>query len=690
LVAAAVFLTAPAPARAGETTQRKPVSIEHLYLLEGPRDARLAPPGAPVTAAYVRGWIDPDTKQERQSLWVIEDGKPRALEASEPDARTPTFSPDGKWIVFLSTRPRPIGWKQTPPAPPYSDAATDIWLIPAAGGETIPLAGPGKPYGRVFNDGFYGRLAFSPDGKKLAFVADDGGDPRTRVELASRVEILRADQGEGYTGYGPAQVWIAHLDSTPGECAAGKIQRLTKDDNWYGDPQWSPGGDTIVVHANKTKDRESVRYSINHNFDLWAIDTATGKQTQLTTAPGPEVSPRFAPDGKRLACLSVPRRGSHRDTLNLAVVTLSEKEPRLHVVFDHHAAKVESPHPSPAFPLPEDCWRSGDAVLVSAETGVKTQRLLINLATGKGTAAPPPGAMAGLPSGNRFLGKHLIAPSKVISWKSDEFTIEGILTTPPPEVAMPPYKVVLYPHGGPHSRTALGFDFTVQVLAAHGYAVLQPNFRGSSGYGQKFIEADRFDFGGGDMRDCLAGLDHLIAEGVADAKRQFVYGSSYGGFMTTWLVGQTPRFRAAVAQNAVTDLTMMWALSDLQSWTEWEFGGLPWEAPDKYRRHSPLSHVGNVMTPTLILHSRDDRRVPLPMGKAFHQALLKRSVPTEMVIYPDEGHGIRQPRHREDVLRRLVGWFERHGMPPEGCGGARRGAERLEWACPKKVYPHAP
>jgi dipeptidyl aminopeptidase/acylaminoacyl peptidase len=298
-------------------------------------------------------------------------------------------------------------------------------------------------------------------------------------------------------------------------------------------------------------------------------------------------------------------------------------------------------------------------VLVSAETGVKTQRLLVDLATGKGTAAPPPGAIAGLPSGNRFLDKHLVAPSKVISWKSDEFTIEGVLTTPPPEVAMPPYKVVLYPHGGPHSRTALGFDFTVQVLAAHGYAVLQPNFRGSSGYGQKFIDADRFDFGGGDMRDCLAGLDHLIAEGVADAKRQFVYGSSYGGFMTTWLVGQTPRFRAAVAQNAVTDLTMMWALSDLQSWTEWEFGGLPWEAPDKYRRHSPLTHVGKVKTPTLILHSRDDRRVPLPMGKAFHQALLKRGVPTEMVIYPDEGHGIRQPRHREDVLRRLVAWFER-------------------------------
>jgi dipeptidyl aminopeptidase/acylaminoacyl peptidase len=130
--------------------------------------------------------------------------------------------------------------------------------------------------------------------------------------------------------------------------------------------------------------------------------------------------------------------------------------------------------------------------------------------------------------------------------------------------------------------------------------------------------------------------------------------------MTCWLVGQTGRFRAAAAQNAVTDLNMMWGLSDLQSWTEWEFGGRPWEVPGRMRKHSPLSYADRVKTPTLILHSRDDRRCPLPMGLAFHQALVARKVPTMMVVYPDEGHGIRQPRHREDVLRRVLDWFARH------------------------------
>jgi dipeptidyl aminopeptidase/acylaminoacyl peptidase len=233
---------------------------------------------------------------------------------------------------------------------------------------------------------------------------------------------------------------------------------------------------------------------------------------------------------------------------------------------------------------------------------------------------------------------------------------------PPQREIKPPYKLIVYPHGGPHSRSTKGFDFTVDLFAAHGYAVFQPNFRGSTGYGKKFLDADRFDLGGGDMRDILAGIDKFVKNGVVDPKRQFVYGISYGGFMASWLVGQTHQFRAAVAQNAVTDMNMMYALSDLQSWTTWELGGTPWEQPERYRKHSPITYADKVKTPTLILHARDDRRCPLPMGKAFHQALVANKVPTDLVIYPDEGHGIRQPRHREDVYRRVLAWFEKHDV----------------------------
>jgi len=163
------------------------------------------------------------------------------------------------------------------------------------------------------------------------------------------------------------------------------------------------------------------------------------------------------------------------------------------------------------------------------------------------------------------------------------------------------------------------------------------------------------------MRDILSGLDYLVREKLSDPERQFVYGSSYGGFTTTWLVGHTRQFKAAVAVNAVTDLSMMWALSDLRSWVEWEFGGRPWEVAQALRRHSPLTYAAEVRTPTLILHSREDRRCPLPMGQAFHRALEQAGVPTEMVIYPGEGHPIKTPRHREDVFRRVLAWFERYG-----------------------------
>jgi dipeptidyl aminopeptidase/acylaminoacyl peptidase len=680
LLALAVIITVVAGA-GGEppSPAKKPLAVEDLYRFDGPRSVTLDPEGR--RAVYVRRRLDAATKQERQSLWLADGSrdKVRPLEKDEPDARAPVFSPDGKWVAFLSTRPRPDGWKQTPPAPPQSDPATDVWLLSPDGGTAIPLAGPDKPYGRVFNDGFYGRVAFSPDGKRLAFVADDGKDRRSPQEIEAGVEVVRPDQGEGYTGYGAAQVWVAHLDGTPGKAAAGRVERLTDDDVWYGDPQWSPDGKLLVVHANRTDDRESVRFSINKNFDLWAIDPETKKLRQLTTGPGPEVAPRLAPDGKRLVCLSVPRKGSHRDVFNLAVVTLGASGPRTDVLFDQHGPGADTPpHPAPSFPLPEDCWDGNDHLVYNVADGTGTGLVRVDLGTGKGTWLPvptvgPDGKLSDdpvvrrsqqrrrlTPPGDLFLAERLLGETQVVKWDNDGRQLDGVLTLPPAGVARAPYRLLLLPHGGPHGRSTTEFNFTAQVFAGQGYAVFQPNFRGSDGYGQKFIDADRFDFGGGDVRDILTGIDALVKRKLVDPERQFVSGTSYGGFLTCWLVGHTTQFRAAVAQNAVTDLDAMWGLSDIPSWTEWEFGGKPWEVPAAMRRHSPLTYAADVQTPTLILHSRDDRRVPLPQGRMFHHALLARKIPTEMVIYPDEGHGIRQPRHQEDVLRRALAWFARY------------------------------
>ena len=176
--------------------------------------------------------------------------------------------------------------------------------------------------------------------------------------------VVRPDQGEGYTGYRPAQIWVAMLGRP------SKIERLTDDDVWYGSPDWSPDGRTLAVHANRTADRESVRYSINKNFDIWAIDVESKSIRAVTSGAGPEVSPRWSPDGKRLACLTIPRKGSHRDTFNLAIVAFGESGPRTSVLFDHHGPGADvAPHPAPIFPLADDCWDGDDHLIFAGERG---------------------------------------------------------------------------------------------------------------------------------------------------------------------------------------------------------------------------------------------------------------------------------------------------------------------------------
>ena len=645
--------------------------IDDLFREESFSEVAVAPDGR--SGVAVRNWIDPETKLQRQSLWISA-GEPleaRPLEKDEPDARAPLFSPDGEWIVFLSTRPRPEGWEQTPPAPVYSEAAVDIWLIPTEGGAAIPLAGREKPYGRVFPDDNYGRVAFSPDGRKLVFVADDGDKPRTAEETDADVRVVREDQGEGYVGFGPAEIWVAELSEDAGEHAAANIVRLTDDRFWYGQPQWSPDGERIAVYANRTAVQESIRYSFNQNYDIWEIDVATRALRQLTHGPGPEFSPRYSPDGSRLVCLTSPRyRGPHADVYNFAVVTTGER-PEMRVVFDFRSPRVDyraiaAPTSRPHF----DCWEDAARIVYDGYAGLDSKRYLMNVDTGEITQADLEATEF---SGRRELESRFRPPARAsepprldatserVEWDNGEgLRIDGVLVRPHPQIATPPYKLIVFPHGGPHSRSALGVGFNDQIFAAQGYAVFKPNFRGTVGYGLAFLDANRGDFGGGDMRDILSGVDHLVRQQLADPERLFVYGVSYGGYMTSWLVGQTDRFKAAAAENAVTDLTMMWALSDLQSWTEWEFGGKPWEVPDAMRQHSPLTHAGKVTTPTLILHAENDRRCPLPMGRAFHQALLGAGVSTQLVIYPNERHAIAQPRHRADKLQRILDWFERH------------------------------
>ena len=367
--------------------------LDDLYKTDVALDAITLGDGR--SAFYIRQRVDQATRTVKHSLWKVDvDGKVAAVESGEPDVSSPMLSPDGKWLLFLSTRPFADGTPAFQPVPPYSDPAADIWLMPVTGGKAIPLGGKGKPYGRVITDKFYGRVAFSPDGKKLVFVADEGLDPRTEAEKRDNVIIVRDDQGEGYEGYGPTQVWVADLDDSPGAAAASRITKLTPGDFWYGDPQWSPDGTFIVCHANRNAEQESARYSVNHNYDLWKITLADRRMEQLTHGPGPEFSPRISPDGKRLVCLSSPRfKGPHIDIFNLMVVDLGSQAANSQVVFDHHGPDADKPpHLAPTTPLPDHCWLDPQRVWFNAVEGVKGVTQTVKLDAGPQAIAdgPPP------------------------------------------------------------------------------------------------------------------------------------------------------------------------------------------------------------------------------------------------------------------------------------------------------------
>ncbi len=222
--------------------------------------------------------------------------------------------------------------------------------------------------------------------------------------------------------------------------------------------------------------------------------------------------------------------------------------------------------------------------------------------------------------------------------------------------------LVVRVHGGPTSRWRDSIDSWGQVLAARGYAVLYPNVRGSIGYGQKFTEMNRADWGGGDFKDVMAGVDDLIAKGIADPERLGIGGWSYGGYMAAWAVTQTTRFKAAVSGAGMSDLISEFGTEKESAGDEW-FWGTPYEKPEGFLNGSPILYVKNVKTPTLILHGEADTTDPPGQSQEFYRGLKHYGVASELVMYPREPHNFREPKHRVDMLTRMVDWFGRYLQP---------------------------
>jgi dipeptidyl aminopeptidase/acylaminoacyl peptidase len=651
-----------------EETMPKRISFGTLHLAKGVGAPIWSPDGHWV--AFTLGETLVKDNKGRTRVWVMSaDGKEiwpltNGLKSDGTPASDtfPRWSPDGRTVAFYSNR----------------SGSTQIWVIHPFGGEAMPLTDERTGCGPLMTDGFFAGLEWSPDGQRIAFVAQL---PEPKKKPVSDVKVVGVEYGEGYSGVNTRMhVWTIGAEG-------GKARRVTRGDFHHGDPRWSPDGRWIAFVSNRTRDEEAVTSSINKNYDLWLIPSQGGRIRKLTANPGPDYSPRWSPDGKQIAYLACPRCGSHSDVFNLCVLEVRTGASR--VLTQSFPYSIDRPS--------AQCWLpDGRALIVSA--GIRTENHLFLVSARDGRLTPltrgrkfvsapvlsPNGKqIAVLRAGERRLSEIEIRPvksekptartrfsdwlrtyalgdSRVVRWKSDEFTVEGAVVMPPGYRKGRRYPTIVVPHGGPHGRVGFPVNLTWQLLAAQGFIVFSPNFRGSTCYGQAFIDADRADFGGGDFRDIMSGLDKLVEDGIADPDRLGICGASYGGYMTTWSVGNTDRFKAAVAVCGVTNLQSMFGTTDIKSWTTWEFGGYPWESFETIVRCSPITYVANVKTPVLILHGEDDIRVPISQSEEFYSALKARGVKTQFVRYPKEGHAISQPQHVEDQWKRTLEWLKRH------------------------------
>lgn len=672
---------------------RRPVEIDDLLKIHFPHQAAVSPDGRRVIFALAR--LDHDANEWRANLWMVPTagGEPVPFTAEEARDASPAWSPDGRWIAFLSNRGgRRRGRRR---------AAMQLWVIPSDGGEARQLtsfaAGVSQP-------------AWSPDGRALAFATRgtlDKPEPPGEDEEVIVREITRGKYKFDAFGFleGFAHVWTVPLEG-------GEPARLTEGDFDHDSPAWLPGGREVIFLANRSPDAD-----FSFVRDMWAADVETRLLRRLTQNRGPAVSPAPSPDGRWVAFAGhdlragsatnfgvwiVPAHGGSADGVPAENLTAS---------FDRSVGNAVGSDARLTPLFPSVAWtHDGGAVIFYATDRGSTHLYSVGVAdrqvrqlTGVAEVVADISAAAGqivyqrmgpttldelwvLPESGEprrlagfdddlLAGLEICAPERFGYAGADGWPMDGWFLTPPGFDPGKRYPAVLRIHGGPHAAYGDTWNHYVALLAARGYVVVWTNPRGSGGYGETFTRAVVGDWGGKDSQDILLGLDAAVARGFVDPDRVAVTGGSYGGFMTNWLVTHTGRFRCAVTEVCVSNLHSFYGTSDIgATWGEMEWGANPWDDPQALLAHSPIMHARNVTTPVLITANEADHRCPVEQSEQFYVALRKMGKEAVFLRFAGESHTMGsngRPKPRVERLRRLLSWFDRYlsnGGPRDATG----------------------
>jgi dipeptidyl aminopeptidase/acylaminoacyl peptidase len=640
----------------------------------GPDDlARLADVAEPVLSpdgavlAYSVSTVNLEADQSQSDLWRVGyDGAGRVPLTRTPEHSEwrPSWSPDGKSIVFLSDAARP--------GQADEDATTQIWSMPAAGGPARPLTD--------FPSGVED-FVWSPDGTRLAVIAYDpefpAGTPKPKHPLPIVSERYQFKEDiTGYLGSRRKHLYVVDITS-------GTATLLTPGAHDEQLPAWSPDGRLIAYVTKRGQDPDR-----HLNYDIYVIEPKAGAvERQLTTFPGAdldpywETRPEWSPDSRRIAYLqSGEDKWIYYTPWQLAVIEVA-------------TGKYSIPAPiDRCFYKPR--WAAdGRSVYALIEQNRVTHLAKIALASGKVTelthgnrfeydfavsangriavlggddrrpyeiAAVEAGGLRALTDHNAFLRQKRLAPVEDIHFTSADGTrIEGMLVKPLDYQPGKRYPTILRLHGGPVYQYSHEFMYEWQTYAAQGYAVVAVNPRGSSGRGFDFSRAIYADWGNKDVEDVLAGVEHVVAMGVADPERLGLGGRSYGGILTNAVIARDPRFKAAISGAGSSNMLGMYGHDQYTREYELELG-TPWENRDQYDRASyPFLHADRIATPTQFYCTALDFNVPCLGAEQMYQALRSRNVPTQLVVYPGENHAMVVPSYLRDRLERSLAWYGR-------------------------------